>query len=106
MAIVNSLQGLPYPDNAEAVKDVPDFIRELVFALDRKIVGVYATQAALTTAGGFVAGQLVWITADNVLQIYNGSAWLRVYPATPSIFSGVGIPASTLGQPGDVYVRY
>jgi hypothetical protein len=29
-----------------------------------------------------------------------------VYPSTPRIFSGVGIPASTLGQPGDVYVRY
>lgn len=106
MAILNTpINQLPYPDNNEMVKDVPDFIRDLAQAVDKKILGVYANQAALSAAGPFAAGRLAWITADSVLQIYTGSTWVRIYPSSPRIFSGSTTPSSSLGSPGDIYIQ-
>jgi hypothetical protein len=106
MAILNTSQGLPYPDNNERLADVPDFIYALADALDDKILGVYASQAALSGAGPFEAGRMAWVTADNTLQVYTGSTWVTVYPASPRIFSGTAVPSSSLGSNGDLYVRY
>ena len=46
MAIHQTPQGLPYPDDNERVQDVPEFIQDLAEALDKRIVTVYANQAA------------------------------------------------------------
>lgn len=105
MAIHQTPQGLPYPDDNERVQDVPEFIQDLAEALDKRIVTVYANQAVLAGAGPFAAGHLAWITADQVLQVYNGSTWLRVYPSSPRIFTGSTVPSSALGSVGDVYIQ-
>lgn len=100
-------QALPYPKADEKLADVNDHVRKLALALDGLVVGVYATQSALATAVPTpTEGMLVYITADNVLQLRVDSAWISVYPSSPAIYSGTVAPASTLGVPGDIYIQY
>lgn len=106
MAIHETPQGLPYPDNQERIAGVPGFIQALAEELDKKIVGVYANQNALQAAGPFQAGYMAYVVNANVLQIYSGSRWVRVSPPTPMIHSGTAPPTTTLGEVGDLYVRY
>lgn len=106
MALVNSGQGLPYPDKNETVNDVHNDIKTLVEVLDKRIVGIYANQTAVSNAGPWVEGNVVWVQDSNTLQVYNGSSWVSIYPSTPRIYSGTSAPSSALGNVGDFYVQY
>lgn len=100
-------QALPYPLADEKIADINDHIRNLALALDGKVVQVYATQSALATAVPSPSeGMLVYITADNVLQLRVDANWVSIYPSSPAIYSGTTAPASTLGVTGDIYIQY
>jgi hypothetical protein len=66
---------LPYPDDNEFLKDVPDFIRVLALALDKYRV-----------------------------PNFNGSAWVRVYPPTTQVTSGSAVPTGT-AEAGSIYIQ-
>ena len=106
MATHQTGQGLPYPDHQELVNDVPDYIKFLAQALDKKIVGVYANPAALVAAGSFSQGSVVWIQSTKTLQVHDGTQWVSIYPSTPRIHSGSAAPSSSLGSVGDLYIQY
>lgn len=100
-------QALPYPLASEKVADGNDHVRLLAQKLDDLVVMRFATQAALTTAvPAPVAGQTAWITADKVLQVYDGTGWQRVYPPTPNILTGSTIPTTLQGTAGDIYIQF
>lgn len=106
MGIANSGQNLPYPDADEQIRNVNDHVRALVLALDKRIVGIYANQSAVSSAGPWVEGNVVWVQDSNTLQVYNGSTWVSIYPTTPRIYSGTTAPSSALGSVGDFYIQY
>jgi hypothetical protein len=99
---------LPYPDDNEFLKDVPDFIRVLALALDKYRVPNFTSDSNRNTKiTAPVAGQLAWVTdAAPVarLQVYNGSAWVRVYPPTTQVTSGSAVPTGT-AEAGSIYIQ-
>ena len=100
-------QAAPYPMADEALKDGNDHVRKLAQWVDDRVVMRFATQTALGTAvPAPVAGQLCFIVADKVLQIYDGTGWKRVYPSSPTIYTGTAAPAGSLGAVGDIYIQY
>ena len=100
-------QGLPYPLADEKVADGNDHVRALANKLDDLVVMRFPTQAALTTAiPAPVSGQTVWIVADKVMQVYDGTGWKRIYPPTPNILSGSTTPNTLQGTAGDIYLMY
>lgn len=106
MAILNSGQGLPYPNPDERISALPSAVASLVTALDKKIVGTYANPTAVANAGTFHAGAVVWVQSSQTLQVWTGSSWVSIYPSTPRVYSGTTAPASNLGSVGDLYIRY
>lgn len=97
---------IPYPQSDEKLADGNDHVRKVAQYIDTRLVMRFASQSALGTAiTAPVAGQLAWIVADNVLQIYDGTGWKRVYPASPTIYTGTAAPAASLGAVGDVYIQ-
>lgn len=106
MTTQSSNQGLPYPDHNELVNDVPDYIKNLALALDKRIVGSYASTSALGAAGAFAEGSVVWLQDTNTLQVYDGTKWVSIYPSSPRIYDGSTAPASNLGAVGDFYIQW
>lgn len=106
MALVNSPQGLPYPDKDELLNDIHNDIKTLALVLDKKVVGVFANNTELNAQAPHPAGRLVWMRNSNTLQIYDGAAWKSVMPATPRIYSGTAAPAANLGAVGDLYIQF
>lgn len=100
--------GLPYPDDNEYLKDVPDFIRVLALALDKGKLPSFAN-AAGRTAGipSPTPGTICWITeAGNArLTLWDGSGWKRVYPTDPVIQSGSAAPSGS-AEAGTIYIQY
>lgn len=98
---------LPFPQADEKIGDANHHIHVLATMLDDLVVMRFTTQAALAAAiSAPVSGQTAWITTDKVLQIFDGTAWQRVYPPVPNIYSGTTNPTSVLGTVGDVYLQY
>ena len=99
-------QGLPYPDNAEYLKYVWQYIRDAELAIEKKLVQVFASQTDLTTrVPSPVEGMMAYLKDSDIIQVYNGTSWKRVYPQSPAIYSGTTAPASTLGSVGDFYMQ-
>lgn len=100
-------QGLPLPQDSEMLKDVPDFVKALALAVEPKLVMSFASQTDLVNrVGSPVEGMVAWLRDANILQVYNGSTWVKVYPASPTILYGDNPPTSGQGSVGDIYVEY
>jgi len=103
-------QAAPFPDVDEPINNVNDWIYLLATFQEVRGIQRFATQAALLAARPTpVAGEVAWINgplaSDQVLQVYNGSTWKRVYPPQPMVYSGTAAPASTTGAVGDLYIK-
>lgn len=104
--------GLPYPDDNEYLKDVPDHIRVLAQALDKHKVPNYATvsERAAKIPSPQV-GQLAWVVTllpdgRGGLTIYTGtnSQWQRIWPTSPLLSSGSAAPTG-VSEAGAIYVQ-
>ena len=101
-----SNQAYPYPDVDETLNNVNDWLYYLAVHTEERGVQRFATQAELASKRPTpTAGEFAWVTADSVLQVYDGSSWERVYPPQPAIYTGTATPSSSLGSPGDIYVK-
>lgn len=107
MAILYTpIQDLPYPDANSKINSTDEYIRNLAFALEGRLVMVFASATERTSDLVTAAeGQLSWLQDVNTLSVYNGSAWKQIYPPSPNILNGSGAPSSGLGNAGDVYVE-
>lgn len=106
MALINSPQGLPYPDKNELLNDIHNDIKSLVLVLDKKIVATFANNTELNAQAPHPEGRLVFMRNTDTLQVYDGAAWKSVMPASPRIYSGTSAPAASLGAVGDLYIQY
>lgn len=99
-------QAFPYPGTDEYFKDANDWIYQLAQKAELWSVQRFADQATLASKRPTpTAGEFAWVTADKVLQVYDGTGWKRVYPPQPMVYSGTTTPSSSLGNPGDLYIK-
>jgi len=77
-------------------------------AIEKRLMGVYATTAArdtATTAAGVQEGMFAFVQADDSVWFYSGSAWVKFPPAVPAITSGTTVPTNASGANGDVFFK-
>jgi hypothetical protein len=99
-------QAWPFPDVNEPMNNMNDWLYLLSIFAELRSVQRFTTSADLSTKRPTpVAGEVAWITADKVIQVYDGTTWKRVYPPQPMVYSGTAAPASSLGTVGDLYVK-
>lgn len=114
MPTTSPTQGLPVPVDGDD-PNVPDDFLILAKAIEKKVVGVYATTterdnknnpAVTTGSTAPVEGQLAFIKADDSWYVYDGAAWKQIYIGysyVPQITSGTAAPSG--GNNGDVYLQ-
>lgn len=101
-----SNQAYPFPDVNEPLNNVNDWIYYLATFAEVRGVQRFATQAELSSKRTSpTAGEFAWVTADKTVQVYDGTGWKRVYPPSPMVYSGTTVPSSSLGSPGDIYMK-
>ena len=88
--------------------DVVDDITQLAKAIEKRVMGVYATTAArdsATAAAGVEEGMFAFTQDTDSVWYYSGSAWVKFPPAQPAITSGSTVPANSSGANGDVFFK-
>lgn len=98
-------QALPVP--AESDKpDVPVDLLNLANAIEKRLVGYFATTNARDTAiPGPTDGQFCYIGGTNTFYVYQDGAW-TVFPAAQiAITSGTSVPSNSSGNNGDVFFK-
>lgn len=99
-------QGAPFPDVNEPINNVNDWIYALATFLEVRSVQRFTSQANLSTKRPSPSeGELAYLTDTNILQVFTGSTWQRVFPPSPMVYSGTTTPSSSLGSPGDLYIK-
>ena len=102
------IQGFPVPVGADD-PDVPDDMNKLAKAIEKRVVGIYATAAARDTAvSGLVEeGMFAFLKDTNALTYYDGAAWQPFQPGSFKIGSGTSVPtnADPTYVNGDVFFK-
>lgn len=106
MALNTANQGLPYPEGTDA-PNVPQFIQNLATAVEKKLVMVFTNSSQRgTKVAAPTAGMLCVLTDSDVIEMYDGAAWVRVFPAPgPSITRGTTVPSNGSGADGDIFLK-
>jgi hypothetical protein len=108
MGMLTSLvSALPYPDNNEHLKDVPDFFLALTTSLDAKLPAVFNDTTDRTTKWPSpTAGRICWMKDGTPrLTVFDGTTWKAVYVGNPRVLSGTAAPTGS-AIAGDLYVQY
>ena len=99
-------QAWPFPDVNEPINNMNDWIYALDIFAELRSVQRFANAAELSSKRPTpVAGEVAWLTTEKIIQVYDGTAWKRVYPPSPMVYSGTAAPVSTTGAVGDLYVK-
>lgn len=102
-------QGFPVPV-VGSDPDVTDDMFQLAKAIEKRVMGVYATAAArdsATTTAGVEEGMFAYTKDNNLTWQYTGSGWVEWPPRQQKIGAGTTLP--TAGDPayinGDVFFK-
>jgi hypothetical protein len=98
-------QGFPVPVAATDDPDVTDDMSKLAKAIEKRVVGVYATAAdrdTKTAAAGVEEGMFAFTKDDDRMWYRSATAWVA-WP--PTITSGTAVPANSAGVNGDVFFK-
>ncbi|GAA2636965.1 hypothetical protein GCM10010399_82620 [Dactylosporangium fulvum] len=93
------LQAMPYPA-ASAAADVPADLQALGVAVEKRLVMVFASSAARTSAfaaAGISAteGMLCWLQATKAFERHDGTAWQRLdWNTSWGVIGGQSYPGS------------
>lgn len=99
-------QAYPYPNVNETINNANDWLYLLAQYAEVRGVQRFTNQAELSSKRPSpVSGEVAWISDDDVLQVFDGTSWKRVYPPAPMVYTGTSSPASSLGAVGDLYVK-
>ena len=99
-------QGVPYPAVDEPLNNVNDWVFTLATFLETRGLQRFSNSADLGNKRPTpVAGELAFIAADKVIQVFDGTTWQRVFPPKPMVYTGTATPSSSLGSTGDLYVK-
>lgn len=105
MPTTTSMQGLPLPVPTDD-PNVPDDMSTLALAIEKKLVGVYASvsdrNSKVTTP---VKGQVAFLQDTTKFTYWNSSAWVDMVPSQVSITSGSTVPANSVGNNGDLFLK-
>jgi hypothetical protein len=88
--------------------NLPLDLLNIAKALEKRVVGVYATTAArdsATVAAGVEEGMFAFTKDADKLWYYTGSAWVAFPPAQPAITSGTSVPSAASGANGDIFFK-
>jgi hypothetical protein len=100
-------QAFPVPTN-NMDPDIPDDMWKLARAVEKRVMAVYADVAARDTATasvGIEQGMFAFLRSDNTVYYWNGSAWIKLIPAVPMIYSGPSVPGPGVGNNNDVFFQ-
>jgi len=92
--------------------DVVDDMTQLAKMIEKRVVGVYATNSARDTAvsGQTEEGMMAYTKDSNKLWYHDGTAWQEFAPRdvtlNPAIRSGTAAPNNATGVDGEVYIKY
>lgn len=102
------LQAWPVPINTDD-PDVPGDMYALATAIEKRVVGVYASAAARNSAVTSPQNGQVALLADSMnITVYKSAttSWITVYPqAIPAFTSGSSVPSNASGADGDVFFK-
>lgn len=102
------LQAFPTPRDADD-PDVPGDVYALAVAIEKKVVGVYASAAARnSTITAPANGQVALLSDTRAITVYNSTTttWQTVFPqAIPTFSSGSSVPSNASGADGDVFYK-
>lgn len=102
-----AIQQIPWPDHNEKLATLWANIRDLANSVDTKLTIVANDAADLSTkAPAPTAGMIAVLTSTQQILLRTSTAWQQIFPQTPGILSGSSVPASTLGNTGDIYLQY
>lgn len=105
MATTTPAQGFPVPTSGDH-PDIPGDLLKLANAIEKRVMGVYATTSARDAAIPTPAtGQFAYITGTNVVQVYQNGSWVTFPPPQVSITSGTSVPTNATGNNGDVFFK-
>lgn len=108
MAATTVSQAFPYPTTTDD-PDVPDDMMKLAKAIEKRVVGVYNTEAdrdAKTSGGGGIGveeGMFAFCKGTNKIYYHDGAAWVQWN--FPTVTSGTAVPADSTGTNGDVFFK-
>lgn len=88
--------------------NLPADLLAIAKAIEKRVMGVYATTAArdsATVAAGVEEGMFAFTKDNDSVWFYSGSAWVKFPPAVPAITSGTTVPANSSGANGDVFFK-
>lgn len=103
-------QAWPVPVATIDDPDVTDDMMKLAKAIEKRVVGVYATEAdrnTKTIAAGVEKGMFAYTKDNNKFWTYNGTAWVEFPTRHVKIGNGPTVP--TASDPnyvnGDVFFK-
>ena len=88
--------------------NLPLDLLNIAKAIEKRLMGVYATTAArdaAATAMGPAEGMFAFTQDTNKVWYYDGSAWVAFPPAQPAITSGTSVPSAASGANGDIFFK-
>jgi len=99
-------QGFPYPDVDEDLSRVAHWLYDLAQAAEEHGVQRFADAADMSSKRPSPsAGEFAYLEDAQTVHVFDGTTWQRVYPPSPTIFTGSSAPSSSLGSPGDIYLQ-
>lgn len=88
--------------------DIQDDIGSLARAIEKRVMGIYASASArdsATAAAGLEEGMFAYTRDNNTVYYYDGAAWVSWPPPQPKIYSGPSVPDNSFGANGDVFFQ-
>ena len=77
-------QAYPYPNVNETLNNANDWIYLLAQYAELRGIQRFASQAELSTKRPTpTAGEMAYLADTDIVQLYDGAAWKRVYPPSP-----------------------
>lgn len=107
MATTTPAQAFPVPQSGDD-PNVAEDMTNLAKAIEKRVMGVYATAAArdtATAAAGVEEGMFAFTKDNDKMWYYTGSAWVAFPPAQPAITSGTSVPSNSTGANGDIFFK-
>lgn len=105
MPSTTPMQGFRVPINSDD-PDVVDDMTQLARAIERRVVGVYASAAdrdAKVTAPE--EGQVAYLKDSNSFTFHTGTAWTAMFQQPPAFNVGTVVPDNSMGSNGDVFFK-
>ena len=99
-------QAYPYPAVDETINNMNDWVFLLAKYAEVRGVQRFLNQAELSTKRPTPSqGEFAFLQTEKTVQVYTSDGWKRVFPPAPQVLFGTAVPASSIGEVGDLYIK-